>query len=180
MKYNIFSFRESDDYDKKRYGFAESPDSVDPIDIYQGLPLEKPWSEPMFELTEGHFSDYLSNDCDWVLCSEKLKQCIETNAINATDITWCSVAVNDGDVVKTYYALLMETPMKEILDIEKSRKLRDGKIYLPHFVYDKIKDVDIFALEEEYLGGLYISERLKLIIEAENLAGVGFEDWYAS
>lgn len=87
MKYNIFSFRESDDYDKKRYGFAESPDSVDPIDIYQGLPLEKPWSEPMFELTEGHFSDYLSNDCDWVLCSEKLKQCIETNAINATDIT---------------------------------------------------------------------------------------------
>ena len=134
----------------------------------------------MFELTEGHFSDYLSNDCDWVLCSEKLKQCIETNAINATDITWCSVAVNDGDVVKTYYALLMETPMKEILDIEKSRKLRDGKIYLPHFVYDKIKDVDIFALEEKHLGGLYISERLKLIIEAEPLTGVGFEDWYAS
>ena len=40
--------------------------------------------------------------------------------------------------------------------------------------------MDIFALEEEYLGGLYISERLKLIIEAEPLTGVGFEDWYAS
>ena len=134
----------------------------------------------MFELTEGRFSDFLSNDCDWVLCSEKLKQCIETNAINATDITWCSVAVNDGDVVKTYYALLMETPMKEILDIEKSKKLKDGEIYLPHFVYDKIKDVDIFTLEEEYPNYIYISDRLKQRIEAENLAGVGFEVWYAS
>ncbi len=180
MAYNIFSFRESDDYEKIRYGFAESPEIVDTIDIYQGSPLEKPWNEPMFGLTEGRFSDFLSNDCDWVLCSGKLKRCIERNAINATDITWCPVAVNDGDVVETYYALLMEHSRENIVDIQKSRKLRDGKICLPHFVYDKIKDVDIFALGEDYLNGLYISEQLKLVIEAEKLTGVGFEDWYAS
>ncbi len=179
MKYNIFTFRESDDCDKKRYGFAESPDDVDPIDIYRS-PLKKPWSEPMFELTEGRLSDFLNNDCDWILCSEKLKQCIEGNAINATDIKWCPVEVNGGEVVETYFALLIEEPLKDVLDVEKSRKLRDGEIYLPHFIYDKVKDVDIFTLEADYPDYVYISDRWKQIIEAEHLTGIEFRDWHAS
>ncbi len=170
---------ESDDYDKKHFGFAEAPDEVDPIDIYQGYPLEKEWKEPVFELPDGKFADLLSNDCNWILCSEKLKSCIDGNAVNASDLKWFPISVNNGELIKPYYVLLMDQYLEDVINIEKSRKLADGKIYLPHFIYDKIKHMDLYTIEGNS-SDVFISERLKKIIEQEHFTGVGFNDWYAS
>lgn len=179
MTYNIFTFMESDDYDKNNFGFAEAPDEIDPIDIYQGCPLEDEWKAPVFELPDGKFADLLSNDCGWILCSEKLKSCIDGNAVNASDLKWFPASVNNGELAVPYYVLLIDRYLEDVVNIEKSRKLVDGKVYLPHFIYAKIKHLDLFTTEDNP-SDIFISERLKKIIEQGHFSGVGFNDWYAS
>ena len=186
MEYKIWSLRESDNYDKQNFDYAESPDYVDSLWIYQGYPLKddeknKEWEEPTFTINYGDFPDYLGNDCSWCLCSEKLKKIMDNYANNADVIRWLPVKILNGETFKTYYALLIENYLEfdKIVNIEKSKKLKDGKVYLPHFIYSQIKDYDLFIKED---GGksIFISQKLKDILEKENLTGLGFEDWKAS
>jgi hypothetical protein len=186
MEYKVYYLRESEDYEKQKYDCAIAPDFVDSIWVYQGCVLkdgeeEKEWKEPTFEVTYGGFPDYLSNDCSWILCSEKLKEVIIKNANNASDVLWFPVKVINGETFKTYYALLIEHFLKdeEIVNYEKSKKLKSGEVYLPHLKYDKIKNFDLFVMENNGVS-LFISQKLKDILEKENLTGLGFEDWKAS
>jgi hypothetical protein len=57
---------------------------------------------------------------------------------------------------------------------------RDGDvIFSPHFRYVLIKDKDVFTSEDDTTT-IYFSEKLKDILERENLLGLGFETWEAS
>lgn len=181
---NIYTFRVSDDYEESLYGFAESSKSVDPLWIYQGHPLKedeinKEWQIPTFKMLEGKFPDFLDNDCSWVLCSKKMKEIIENNANNSSSIKWLPVKIYDGKSLETYYAALIEYYLEDIIDFNKSKKLKNGEIYLPHFKYENIKKYDLFAYENDNTS-FFISEKLKNILEMSDLRGLDFEDWYAS
>jgi hypothetical protein len=186
MEYQIYSLRESEDYEKQKYDYVVSPDNVDSAWIYQGCPLkddedEKEWKEPTFEITYGEFPDYLGNDCRWILCSQKLKECINKNANNASEALWLPVKVINGITFNTYYALLIEHYLRDedIVNYEKSKKLKNGEVYLPHLKYDKVKDFDLFVMEDNG-STIFISQKLKDMLKEENLTGLGFEDWNAS
>ncbi|WP_198362756.1 imm11 family protein [Testudinibacter aquarius] len=126
-------------------------------------------------------ADYLDNDCNWALCSAKMRDVIEKHANNSSEITWIPVKARDGETITPYYAILIEKAFEEnvAVNYEKSRKLRDGEIYSPHFNYDVVKDKDIFTLED-YPSYVFISEKLKDILEKSGVTGVGFGNWHAS
>ena len=186
MEYKIFSLRESEDYEKQKYDLAIAPDFVDSVWIYQGYPLknnedEKEWKEPTFEITYGGFPDYLDNDCNWKIFSERLKESIIENANNASNVLWLPIKVINGETFRTYYALLIDhfLEKEEIVNYEKSKKLKSGEVYLPHIRYDKVKNFDLFVMEDKG-STIFISNNLKSILEKENFTGLGFEDWKAS
>lgn len=186
MKKNIYYFRESESYEKDGYGYAESSDAVDSVWIYQGTPLkedeeDKTWETPVFMMEYGKFADYLDNDCGWCLCSEKLKNILEPYIDNAFKVLWLPVNVRGDETMITYYALLIETPLfqKEVVDYEKSKKLKDGEVYLPHFVYSKIKNFSLFVVDE-YPSYVFVSNEIKQILENEKITGIGFQNRKAS
>ena len=174
----IFNFRESDDYDEKCYGFAVAFDDVDPIAVYQGYPLENEWVEPIFRMEYGEYTDYICNDCGWTLCSPKLKEAIEHNIGDAPNVMWLPAKVRNDDEQRIYYICLITSFLKidDVVNKEKSRALKDGKIYLPCFDAKKLTGIHIFSLEN-FNSRPFISEQLKNILEKENFTGLGFEEW---
>ncbi len=186
MKYNVYSLKTSDDYEKIPYGYAESPDSVDNLWVYQGEPLkadeeDQTWNKPTFIIEYGEFPDYLDNDCGWPIISLKMMEAIKKYANNSGDIKWYPILIKNVKVEMQYYVALIDhfKNFEEIVDYSKSRKLKNGKVYLPHFKYDLVDNFDVFVLES-YNSSLFISNKLKLQLESENFKGLGFEDWYAS
>jgi hypothetical protein len=175
---NIYSLRESDDYDEKDYGFAEIFDEIDPVIIYQGYPLEEEWKEPLFRMEYGEYSDFISNDCNWVMCSPNLKRTIENNVDEETEIIWLPVKVQNENEIREYYICLLTFfyTADDVLNKEKSKKLKNGEIYLPYFDSRKVDGKDIFILADNN-SSVFVSENLKINLESENLSGLGFEKW---
>jgi len=173
-----FSLRVSDDYEENNYGFAESSDYVDPVTVYQGFPLEEEWQEPFFRMEYGEHIDFIDNDCDWIICSSKLKEVIEYHIGSMPNVVWLPAKVQNDEEVRTYYICLITSflKMEDVLDIKNSRTLKNGEIYLPCFDLEKLKGKHFFALEN-FNNEIFISKQLKDILQKENFTGLGFEDW---
>lgn len=176
---SIYSFREEDNYEQNGWGFAISTSSVDPILVYQGYPLEEEWEEPVFYLEYGDFPDYLSNICGWTICSTTLKEAILKN-VNKSKITWLPILVQKGDEQRRYHAMLIDSFLKleDVVNFQKSKRLKSGEVYLPIFSHDKIKDLDTFVLEDKN-STIFIAEKIMRILSEKNLKGLGFEAWRA-
>lgn len=174
----VFSLKESDDYEENNYGFAEVFGDIDPITMYQGHPLEEEWQEPLFRMEYGEYADFISNDCDWILCSSKLKDVIERNISSAYNVVWLPTEVQNANEIRTYYVCLITSFLKidDVVNKEQSRVLENGEIYLPCFDSKKLVGKQIFSLEN-FNNEIFISNTLKNILEQENFIGLGFEEW---
>ncbi len=179
METQIYTFRESDDYEINNFGYAQPPSYIDSTIVYQGLKLEDEWKIPVFQMQDGEFSDYLDNSCRWVLCSQKLRAIIDEFSNNSNIITWLPVDVNNGEKIEKYFTLLIDFHLEDIVDFDKSKKLKNGDIYLPHFIYNKISNFDLFVYEEKP-SSPFISKKLKLSLQESKITGLGFEEWKAS
>ncbi|MGT2742515.1 hypothetical protein [Streptococcus plurextorum] len=178
---SVWTFKENEDY-HKLYDCAVSPEYVDSLWIYQGFPLkedeeDKDWKEPSFSIQYGDFPDFILNDCQWILCSERLKDCISKN-ISDSKVKWLPIKVINGDTFCRYYSMLIEDFFKEdiIVNHEMSRKLKNGEIYLPIFIYNRIKNLDLFVVQNDGIH-IFISDKLKKVLEVEKFKGLGFEQW---
>lgn len=168
----VYFIMESEDYDDYHYGFAFSEESISPLEI-QSWDMEKEWTKLKMELRNGSFPDYLVNDLDIPLCSEKLKQIIESKAKNASDILWYPIVVSDRKSERTYYYLKLKLVLSDIIDVDNSLKDND-MVYSPVFYGDRIRDIFICDCDESYL---FVSESLKKEIEQHRITGLGFETW---
>jgi hypothetical protein len=178
MEYKVYYLKPSKDYDKLRFGFAESPKHIDSTIINEGLPLEEEWKSVTLQMKYGLFSDFLDTSLNLPLCSNTLKSIIEDNCVNKSEINWLPVKINDGNKLETYFFLHVPHFTPNVIDMDKS--WRDEEvIFAPHFKYELIKDKDVFASDDD-LTKVYFSEKLKKSIEKENLLGVGFDSWKAS
>jgi len=169
---------ESEDYDKQKFGFGYSLDNIDANLVCEGLPLEGEWQKFTIEMRYGILPDYLITDLTIPICSLKMRTAIEANCKNNDDINWLPIDVNDGNTFVEYYILHVPRYIPDIIDLEKSD--RDGDvIFSPHFRQELIQDKDVFASEDD-ITTIYFSQRLKDILEKENLRGLGFESWQSS
>ena len=169
---------ESEDYDKKKFGFGYSPENIDVCIVSEGLPLEKKWERFIIEMRYGLLPDFLITDLNLPICSYKMKKIVVENCRNNKDIEWLPIDVNDGKTFIEFYILHVPNYIPYVIDMDKSD--RDGDvIFSPHFRQELIQDNDIFASEDDTTV-VYISEKLKDILDNENLLGLGFESWEAS
>jgi hypothetical protein len=178
MKHKIYFPYESEDYDKNKFGFGYSPENIDICLISEGLPLEKEWEKFTIEIRYGLLPDFLITDLNLPTCSNKMKNSIEKNCRNSEDIDWLPVDVHHGKTLIEFYILHVPHYIPNVIDMEKSD--RDGDvIFSPHFRHVLVKDKDVFTSEDDTTT-IYFSEKLKDILEKENLLGLGFETWEAS
>ena len=177
-KIKIYFPYESEDYDQKKFGFGYSPENIDVCLVSEGLPLEKKWERFTIEIRYGLLPDFLITDLNLPTCSSKMKRIITENCRNSEDINWLPIDVSYDKTLIEFYILHVPHYIPNVIDLEKSD--RDGDvIFFPHFRQDLIQDKDIFASEDDTTA-IYISERLRNILENENLPGLGFESWEAS
>ncbi len=168
----VYFITESNDYDDYHYGFAFSEESISPLEI-QSWSNSKEWITLKMELRNGSFPDYLINDLDIPLCSEKLKRIIEYKAKNTSDMLWHPIIISDRKFERTYYYLKLKFVLSDVIDINNSGKDNDT-IYSPVFFQDKIRDIFRCDYDESYL---FVSESLKKEIEQHHITGLSFETW---
>jgi hypothetical protein len=170
IRAKVYFIMESEDYDN--YGFAFSPENISPKEI-QNWDETKLWLPISFELKDGEPSDYLVNDLNIPLCSLKLKQLIQDNIANKDSVLWYPALVNSERKSTEYYYLKLKNVLKDVIDIDKSEK-QNNTIFNPYFVEEKIEDIFRCDFDLSYL---FVSEKLKKIIEFEKISGISFETW---
>ncbi len=127
------------------------------------------------------WTDYLFNDKGWFLISSKFKRILET--IN-TDIQYFSVNIKEKDdekKTKEYYVANI-IKVVDALCLHKSKYFETyidgiGSIYTvsKYGIYsNKTEDADMFKLANRQEIPIFISEKLKCILELENITGVSF------
>ena len=178
MEYKVYYLKPSKDYEKKRFGFAESPAHINSSLLYEGVPLEIEWKLITLEMPYGDFPDFLDCSLNKPLCSNELKNLINENCNNKAYINWLPVNISNGVKLETYYFLHVPHFTPNVIDMDKSWRDEDV-IFAPHFKRELIINKDVFASDDD-LTKVYFSEKLKKSIEKSNLKGVGFDSWKAS
>ena len=166
----VFFIIESEDYDDVPYGFAFSDPSISPKEIKK---VDKDlWKPIEMELRDGEFADFLVNDLDIPLFSEKLKNLTDSFVIDSDYISWFPIIVKNTRQINTYYFCKINTYC-ECIDFDKSFK--DGEmIKIPYFIKDKIKNIFRMQIDSDYL---FVSEDLKKAIIDNQITGLDFAKW---
>lgn len=170
----VYFIESSEDYDDQHYGFAYSDSEVLPSEI-QNWPEVEVWKKIKMELKDGEFADYLVNDLNIPLCSERLKDVIVKHTNNPNDITWYPIVVWSAShwMQKEYYYLKTNILLEDVIDFEKS-DMEKGIVYAPYFIKEKVRDIFRCTYDDSYL---FVSQSLKEIITNNNITGIGFETW---
>ena len=170
MDTKIYFIMESEDYDE--YGFAFSPEDIEPK-VIQNWDKRKEWSIIPFELQGGDYADYLVNDLNIPLCSEKLKHIIENNSpLNKGNLLFYPVDVTHENRTRTYY-FLKPPILENVIDTEKSVS-QNNTIFQPYFIPEKVENIFRCDYDAEYL---LITEDLMKVIQKECVSGIDFYTW---
>lgn len=124
-------------------------------------------------------TDYVANDKGWFVVSKKLKNILET--LN-TEIQFLPVQIfekNSNESIDDYYIANI-TRVVDALCLEKSDYFETkisgiGIIYTvsKYGIYsDKTEGSDVFKLSNRQEIPIFVSEKFKKIIEAENITGI--------
>jgi hypothetical protein len=167
----IYFITESEDYED-RYGFAFSDDNISP-GIIQNWNNDIEWANISFELRGGDFADYIVNDLNIPLCSEKLKKIIQNkNSNQYADNSFYSVHILKEKEKRLYYFLKADV-LADIIDMENSI-IENNTIMVPYFKQEKIKDIFRCDYDPSYL---FVTESLMNKIKSKNITGIDFYTW---
>lgn len=159
--------------DEGVFGVAESVDNSDLLVLpYDGI-VEN-WHPLRLKITEGEFADYLANDLGGRLCSERLKNVLQQHASPSDELQWLPVEVK-GDEENRSYAILHFPKPPDILNKNKSIYAGDF-VVKPVFLKDAISRHHVFAYSKAGHLKLFVSEPVKLAIEAEGCTGIEFSE----
>lgn len=157
---------------------------VDQYDVEQGKCISH-WDERItlsYNPNEGKIStDYLANDLGWLLVSYKFKKLLEDSQISGIQYLPINVKNKiDNKELKGYFvaniynfidALDFENSKYDLFDIDENEKMLAVEKYA--LKRDKVKDFDIFKITEDNIPN-FVSEKLKKLIESNNLTGFKF------
>ena len=171
MKYFQMTYAEDKDYEI--YGVAYISSDVDPFLLPISGKRVKSWVPIYFELRDGKFSDYLTNDLGARLCSEKLKTIIENNLTKNDQLQWLEAIVVTKDGHPRKYYILHFPEDHPIINEEKSI-MAGGMVVKPVIDQNCAKEHNIFTLPKEAGRTIFLSESLKKIIDKSKLTGMSF------
>jgi len=168
----VFFILESDDYDEIPYGFAFSDSNISPEAVKKISDIES-WKPIEMELRDGEFADFIVNDLNIPLFSEKLKNLTEFFVSDSDHISWFPVIIKKGNEKKTYYYCKLQTYLEGCIDFDKS--VIDGEMMLnPYFIKEKIKNIFRVRIDDDYL---FVSEDFENAIVESKITGLSLYTW---
>lgn len=105
------------------FGVAYAPKGIAFDLVWEGK-YETPWKPVTFELREGGFADFQTNDLDWPLCSLELKLLIDRSKGKEDRIEWLSCLISSGSETREYFFLNLDERI-DVLDKQKSITAND-------------------------------------------------------
>jgi hypothetical protein len=168
----IFFISESGDYDDNLYGFAFSPDCINPAEI-QNWDKSRIWQPIQFKLKDGDYADYIVNDLNIPLFSEKLKQIVLKSAKNVENISFYPVFISKGNENRMYYFLKLSIILRDVINLDKS-VVENNTIMRPYFIEKRIEDIFRCDYDTDYL---FVTEYLMNSILKEEISGINFYTW---
>ena len=148
------------------------------------------WNVPTFQLRDGSFTDYLANNKGLPMCSEHMREIIETHRGQADLLEWLPVEVHDvqpgpagvgGEEQQSrHYAIPHLLEELDVVDTTRSIMASTGFVVKPHLILAKIGAHQIFR----YRGGgdmtICMSNKLRLALLEWGCTGCHFWEIPAS
>jgi len=129
------------------------------------------------------WTDYLANDKGWFLVSDKLKKLLE---LVDTDIQFfkTNVKEKDSEDVANEYYIANIVKVVDALCLDKSQYFETeiegmGIIYTvsKYGIYaEKTEGADVFKLANRQQIPIFVSEKFKNLMEAENITGISLQE----
>lgn len=137
------------------------------------------WEHITFDIQKnsGLIADFLTSNLGGRLCSQKLKEIIERFKRPSDVIQWLPVNINflDSGESFTYYHLHFINPFSGYSK-EHSMFGPDGSLMSPAWIYEDIKDKEIFTCSGIFQYRLiFISDTITEKIEHEECTGLNFK-----
>ncbi|KAE9527485.1 hypothetical protein [Testudinibacter aquarius] len=169
---NVFFIIKSEDYDDVPYGFVFSEPDISPKEI-KNVNNPDLWEPLTMELRDGKFPDFLVNDLDIPLFSERLKGIVDSFVSDANYINWFPFAIKSKTEIRIYYFCKINIYSDDCMDFDKS--IKDGEmIIVPYFITSGIKSIFRVKIDSGYL---FVSEDLKNVIIDNQITGLEFANW---
>jgi len=156
---------------------AESDESL-PFEFIDDYDLKTRWPQVTFYQKSESFSDYLNNDKGWLICSEKLKNILETEKDASDEVLWLPIIIESSNGTGKGYYVMFFPKYYDVVD-------KDNTLYYTENCYDydeivrlclNLESVDshcVFA-EPGNECSLIISEDVKNKIMQSNCTGIEF------
>jgi len=130
------------------------------------------WEPISFQLLEGGFADFQTNDLGWPMCSIKLKAIIDEFASPIDQIQWLEAELFKQDEIREYY--ILHLPFRpDILDKQKTIFAGTDAIVKPYFHRTKIGNHQVFS----FRGGetrVIVTETIHNEILSTGCTGIDF------
>lgn len=122
---------------------------------------------------EGILTDFLNNDINWVVVSDKLKKLLSKIEYLKAKIQFLPVKINLNTKDKkniTYWILNVLESKTDIIDEVKSKKVAGS--YLKIVIKKDFKDLNGIFRISGYESAIFISEDIKVMLELNKITGV--------
>ena len=130
------------------------------------------WQPRALELREGECADYLANDLGCRLCSERLKNILDSEASPSDVLQWLPAEVRCAGITHKYWILHFPSP-PDVLDKNRT-KFADRFVVMPVLSKEAVADHRVFIYPEAGEHRMFVAEPVKRIIDASGCTGMEF------
>ena len=155
--------------DKGVFGVAHTVEKRDLFMLpYAGIVED--WQPMTLELRQGAFADYLASNLGCRLCSDRLRNILQSHSAPEDHLQWLAVEVRRGSQNRTYSILHFPNP-PEVLN--KDRSIFAGDFVVkPVLSRDAIGCHRVFSYPKSGELRMFIAEPVKRAIEAAGCTGM--------
>lgn len=169
--YPIYAILWNDD---NRLGVAESINKL-PLFILPPEGIVNGWTTLVFNLKDGLYGDYISCNADMRLCSQRLRDIIQSEKSSDDKLQWLEVVLRKGSEERVYFALYFPE-RHQILDTDHTIYVpKTGSVIKPAFSKRLCRNFNIFDYPRKFSGtSFFVREHVKKAIEAAKCTGIEF------
>lgn len=131
-----------------------------------------PWARPTFELEDGEFCDYPTNENGWPLCSERLRRVVDDTRAPDDEVRWLpATIVGPGKESRGYFVLDVRMRL-DCLDRQRSIIMSDDRVVKPVLDLSAIGGHRLFSWPGTGWRYIAISEEVREAIAHARCTGV--------
>lgn len=168
---NYFELTYCDEELYAPFGVAYAPANTDAFLLPPTGEQIANWEPLEFELRDGGFADYLSNDLGARLCSESMRLVIDRNRSECDEIQWLPVSVRTPNGIARACFILHFPKNFDVFN--KRASIMSGDVMVePVLDKDQTAQRNLFGFPSESGRTTYVSSHLKAAMEGAGLTGI--------